>query len=97
VRLVIRGKSPICYEQETEIVTTLDEFPGPLNDGVWEVIVLKDPVTEPLDPGWVKSPINVPAPGTIARYRKCRIFYCCPKPQFCITKGGIVHPRDFKV
>jgi uncharacterized membrane protein HdeD (DUF308 family) len=51
-------------------VTTLDEFLGPLNDGVWEVIVPKASVTEPLDPGWVKSPINVPTPGTIASYRK---------------------------
>jgi uncharacterized membrane protein HdeD (DUF308 family) len=51
-------------------VTTLDEFLGPLNDGVWEVIVPKESVTEPLDAGWVKSPINVPTPGTIASYRK---------------------------
>jgi uncharacterized membrane protein HdeD (DUF308 family) len=51
-------------------VTTLDDFLGPLNDGVWEVIVPKESVTEPLDAGWVKSPINVPTPGTIASYRK---------------------------
>ena len=51
-------------------MTTLDEFLGPLNDGVWEVIVPKESVTEPLDAGWVKSPINVPTPGTIASYRK---------------------------
>jgi uncharacterized membrane protein HdeD (DUF308 family) len=51
-------------------VTTLDEFLCPLNEGVWEVIVPKESVTEPLDPGWVKSPINVPSPGTIASYRK---------------------------
>ena len=30
----------------------------------------KESVTEPLDPGWVMSPINVPSPGTIASYRK---------------------------
>lgn len=30
----------------------------------------KESVTEPLDAGWVKSPINVPTPGTIASYRK---------------------------
>ena len=30
----------------------------------------KESVTEPLDSGWVKSPINVPTPGTIASYRK---------------------------
>lgn len=32
--------------------------------------MLKESVTEPLDAGWVKSPINVPTPGTIASYRK---------------------------
>jgi len=32
--------------------------------------VPKESVTEPLDPGWVMSPINVPSPGTIASYRK---------------------------
>lgn len=41
-----------------------------MHHGVWEVIVLKKSVTEPLDSGWVKSPINVPSPGTIASYRK---------------------------
>ena len=30
----------------------------------------KTAVTEPLDPGWVKSPYNLPTPGTIADYRK---------------------------
>ena len=34
------------------------------------MIVLKESVTEPLDAGWVESPINVPTPGTIASYRK---------------------------
>ncbi len=34
------------------------------------MIVPKESVTEPLDAGWVKSPINVPTPGTIASYRK---------------------------
>ena len=34
------------------------------------MIVPKESVTEPLDAGWVKSPINVPNPGTIASYRK---------------------------
>jgi uncharacterized membrane protein HdeD (DUF308 family) len=51
-------------------MTKLDEYLGPLNNGVWEVIIPKDSVTEPLDEGWVKSPINVPSPGTIASYRK---------------------------
>jgi uncharacterized membrane protein HdeD (DUF308 family) len=39
------------------------------------VIVPKESVTEPLDPGWVKSPINVPTPGTLASYRKGQ-FHC---------------------
>lgn len=51
-------------------VTTLDEYLGPLHDGVWEVIVPKESVTDPLDPGWERSAINVPSPGTIASYRK---------------------------
>ena len=52
------------------MMTKLDDFLGPLHDGVWEVIVSKGSVTEPLDPGWVRSRINVPTPGTIASYRK---------------------------
>lgn len=48
----------------------LDEFLEPLHHGVWEVVVPKESVTEPLDPGWEKSGINVPSPGTIASYRK---------------------------
>ena len=51
-------------------MTTLDEFLGPLHHGVWEVVVPKVSVTESPDFGWVKSPINVPSPGTIASYRK---------------------------
>ncbi|MCX6698950.1 MAG: DUF308 domain-containing protein [Methanomicrobiales archaeon] len=35
----------------------------------------KESVTEPLDPDWKKSPINVPSPGTIASYRKGQ-FHC---------------------
>lgn len=51
-------------------MTKLDEFLGPLHQGVWEVITPKESVTEPLDAGWMKSPINVPSPGTIASFRK---------------------------
>jgi uncharacterized membrane protein HdeD (DUF308 family) len=51
-------------------VSTLDEFLGPLHHGVWEVDVPKDTVSEPLDPGWQLSRINIPSPGTIASYRK---------------------------
>lgn len=53
-------------------MTRLDDFLGPLHEGVWEVVVPKDAVTEPLDTGWKKSGINVPSPGTIASYRKAR-------------------------
>jgi len=50
----------------------LDDFLQPLSEGVWEVAVPKDSVTEPLDEGWIKSDINVPSPGTVASYRKGR-------------------------
>ena len=47
----------------------LTDFLGPLHQGVWEVIVPHDSVTEPLEPTWKRSAINVPSPGTIASYR----------------------------
>ena len=50
----------------------LEEFLEPLNEGVWEVAVPKESVTEPLSSEWKKSDINVPSPGTIASYRKGR-------------------------
>lgn len=53
-------------------MTKLDNFLEPLSQGVWEVVLRKETVTEPLDTGWVKSGINVPSPGTIASYRKAR-------------------------
>jgi uncharacterized membrane protein HdeD (DUF308 family) len=53
-------------------VTGLDDFLAPLSQGVWEVVVPKDSVTEPLDAGWKKSRINVPSPGTLASFRKAR-------------------------
>jgi uncharacterized membrane protein HdeD (DUF308 family) len=53
-------------------VTKLDTFLEPLSRGVWEVVIPKDSVTEPLDDGWVESRINVPSPGTLASYRKAR-------------------------
>lgn len=53
-------------------MATLDDFLAPLHNGVWEVEVPKASVTEPLDPGWKRSAINVPTPGTIASYRKGR-------------------------
>jgi uncharacterized membrane protein HdeD (DUF308 family) len=51
-------------------VARLDDFLAPLHQGVWEVVVPKESVTEPLDPEWEKSSVNVPSPGTIASYRK---------------------------
>lgn len=51
-------------------VTKLDDFLGPLHAGVWEVIIPKESVTEPLDPGWERSSLNLPSPGTIASFRK---------------------------
>lgn len=53
-------------------MTKLDDFLEPLHQGVWEVALLKDTVTESLDTGWKKSGINVPSFGTIASYRKGR-------------------------
>jgi uncharacterized membrane protein HdeD (DUF308 family) len=50
-------------------VSVLDDFLEPLHNGVWEVIIPKQSVTQPLDPGWERSGINVPSPGTIASYR----------------------------
>jgi uncharacterized membrane protein HdeD (DUF308 family) len=51
-------------------MTRLDEFLEPLHHGVWEVVVPKESVTEPLDSGWERSQINIPSPGTIDSYRK---------------------------
>jgi uncharacterized membrane protein HdeD (DUF308 family) len=52
------------------MMTKLDDFLGPLHQGVWEVVVSKSEVTEPLDEGWKKSEINIPSPEMIASYRK---------------------------
>lgn len=51
-------------------MASLEEFLGPLHHGVWEVVVPKNSVTVPPDPGWERSRINIPSPGTIASYRK---------------------------
>ena len=48
----------------------LEDFLAPLQRGVWEVIVPKVSVSEPLGPAWERSRINIPSPGTIASYRK---------------------------
>ncbi len=44
-------------------MSKLEDFLTPLHQGVWEVIVLKEDVTEPLGKGWVKSGFNLPSPG----------------------------------
>ncbi len=51
-------------------MSRLDDYLNPLYQGLWEVVVKKELVTEPLDDGWVSSPVNVPSPGTIGSYRK---------------------------
>lgn len=51
-------------------MSKLEDFLEPLNQGVWEVSVSKDSVTEPLGTDWKKSAINVPSPGTVASFRK---------------------------
>ena len=51
-------------------MTRLDDFLSPLHHGVWEVVVKKSSVTEPLDADWKRSTINIPSPGTIASFRK---------------------------
>jgi len=47
----------------------LTDFLGPLHQGVWEVIVPQESVTEPLEPTWKRSALNVPSPGTVASFR----------------------------
>jgi uncharacterized membrane protein HdeD (DUF308 family) len=62
--------------------TKLDDFLEPLRQGVWEVVLQKETVTESLDSGWVQSKINVPSPGTIACYRKARFHVHETKTQW---------------
>lgn len=51
-------------------MTRLDDLLSPLQQGVWEITVPKDLVTEPLGREWEKSLLNIPTPGTVASYRK---------------------------
>lgn len=51
-------------------MSTLESYLDALHQGVFQVVVPKDLVTEPLEPGWKRSAINVPSPETIASYRK---------------------------
>ncbi len=50
-------------------MSSIEDFLHPLFEGIWEVTISRDQVTEPLGEGWIKSKINVPTPGTIASYR----------------------------
>lgn len=50
-------------------MTTIDDYLEPLHTGVWEVVIPKEDVTDPLSGDWKRSSINVPTPGTIASYR----------------------------
>ncbi len=50
-------------------MTTIDDYLQPLHNGVWEVLIHKDDISEPLSDTWEKSPVNVPTPGTVASYR----------------------------
>ncbi len=49
---------------------SIDSYLSPLHQGIWEVIIPRDQVSEPLDNEWILSKINVPTPGCIASYRK---------------------------
>jgi len=51
-------------------LSTLESYLDALHQGVFQVVVPKAVVTEPLEPGWKRSAINVPSPDTIASYRK---------------------------
>lgn len=51
-------------------MSALESYLDALHQGVFQVIVPKTLVTEPLEPGWKRSAINVPSPGTLASYRK---------------------------
>jgi hypothetical protein len=51
-------------------MTKIDDYLDQLHHGVWEVVIPKEDVTDPLSDEWKRSPINIPTPGTIASYRK---------------------------
>ena len=59
------------------------DFLDALRQGVREVVVPKEEVTEPLVPPWKKSATNLPTPETIASYRngQCHV-------QGCETRRG---------
>jgi hypothetical protein len=47
----------------------LMDFLDAIHQGVWEVVVPKEEVTEPVEGLWKKSPVNVRTPETIASFR----------------------------
>ncbi|ABN57674.1 MULTISPECIES: DUF308 domain-containing protein [Methanoculleus] len=51
-------------------MSTLESYLDALHQGVYQVVVPKAVVTEPLEPDWKRSAINVPSPGTLASYRR---------------------------
>ncbi|MDD3069961.1 MAG: hypothetical protein PHX88_02040 [Methanoculleus horonobensis] len=51
-------------------MSTLESYLDALHQGVFQVVVPKALVTEPLEPAWKRSAINVPSPETIASYRR---------------------------
>lgn len=50
-------------------MTVIEDFLHPLHEGIWEVTIPRNLVSEPLGSGWVRSRINIPTPGTIDSYR----------------------------
>lgn len=50
-------------------MSPIEDFLHPLHEGIWEVVIPRDQVTEPLGEGWERSQLNVPTPGTIASFR----------------------------
>jgi uncharacterized membrane protein HdeD (DUF308 family) len=74
-------------------LTRLDDFLEPLERGVFEVIIEKSDVTEPLDEGWEASKINLPSPGTIASCRKGQYHVHETKTEWKVHKDRY-DPKD---
>ncbi len=60
----------VQYQLGVRVISRIDDFLGPLHEGIWEITIPKSSVTEPLGPGWERSLLNIPSPGTLASYRK---------------------------
>ena len=74
-------------------MTRLDDFLEPLEKGVFEIVVEKSEVTEPLDEGWETSKINLPSPGTIASCRKGQYHVHETKTEWKVHKDRY-DPKD---